>query len=54
MQKQFKYADARLARFVAIIGENELTEGTIQLKNMETGEQNKFSETDFLAFFQTI
>lgn len=54
MQKQFKYADARLARFVAIIGENELTEGTIQLKNMETGEQNKFSETDFLAFFQTL
>lgn len=54
MQKQFKYADARLARFVAIIGENELTEGTIQLKNMETGEQNKFSESDFLAFFQTI
>jgi histidyl-tRNA synthetase len=52
MQKQFKYADARLARFVAIIGENELKEGKIQLKNMETGEQVNYTEAEFLHFFQ--
>lgn len=54
MQKQFKYADARLARFVAIIGENEMKEGVIQVKNMETGEQSKLTETAFISFFKNL
>ncbi len=51
MQVQFKYADARKAKFVAIIGENELSQGIIQLKNMQSGEQQSLSEMDFLANF---
>lgn len=39
MNKQMKYADANKIPFVAIIGENEMKEGKIALKNMETGEQ---------------
>ncbi len=52
MQKQFKYADARKAKFVAIVGENELKEGIIQLKNMESGEQKALTESEMLEFFQ--
>ena len=52
MQKQFKYADSRKAKFVAIIGETELNEGKIQVKNMETGEQTSLDEAAFLNFFK--
>lgn len=36
---QFKSADRSGARFVAILGENELASGNIQVKNFATGEQ---------------
>ncbi|MCM1111211.1 MAG: histidine--tRNA ligase [Clostridium sp.] len=39
MKKQMGYADWLGARYVAIIGESELAEGTATLKNMATGEQ---------------
>lgn len=51
MQKQFKYADSRKAKFVAIIGESELKEGVIQVKNMDSGEQTPLTESDFLKSF---
>lgn len=53
MQKQFKYADNRKVRFVALIGENERTSGNLQLKNMDSGEQIQLSETEFLNYFQS-
>ena len=37
--RQFKYAAARGIPFVAVIGADELTEGTVAIKNMKTGEQ---------------
>ena len=39
MKKQLTYANDNHIRFVALVGENELKEGTITLKNMDTGEQ---------------
>ena len=39
MKKQMSYADANKIPFVAIIGENEMNESKLTLKNMETGEQ---------------
>lgn len=39
MKKQMGYADASKIPFVAIIGETELAEGKVNLKNMTTGEQ---------------
>ena len=39
MKKQMGYANHTAIPFVAIIGEQELTDGTIALKNMTTGEQ---------------
>lgn len=52
MQKQFKYADSRKVKFVAIIGETELKEGTIQVKNMESGEQHSYNEQQLFDFFK--
>ena len=39
MKKQFKYADDKKIPFVAIIGADEMANGTIALKNMQSGEQ---------------
>lgn len=43
MRAQFKYADRLNTRFVATIGDDEVEKGTVQLKNMETGEQTEVS-----------
>lgn len=43
MKKQMSYADANKIPFVAIIGENEINENKITLKNMATGEQKLLS-----------
>ena len=39
MKKQMSYANAKGIPFVAIVGETELAEGKINLKNMVTGDQ---------------
>lgn len=39
MKKQMSYADTKKIPFVAIVGENEMNENKINLKNMLTGEQ---------------
>ena len=39
MKKQMTYADNTKAHFVAIVGENEISENRLTLKNMLTGEQ---------------
>ena len=39
MKKQMSYANAKAVPFVAIVGENEMNEGKVTLKNMATGEQ---------------
>jgi len=38
VKAQMKYADKLGAAFSVIIGDNELENGTAQLKNMKTGE----------------
>ncbi len=39
MKKQMKYANDRGVKNIALVGKNEMDEGLIQLKNMETGVQ---------------
>ena len=39
MKKQMSYANAKQIPFVAIVGESEMAQGRITLKNMETGQQ---------------
>ena len=43
MKKQMGYADALHIPFVAIIGENEMKNGTVTLKDMTTGEQQQLT-----------
>lgn len=40
MKKQMSYANAKQIPFVALAGENEIAQGKVTLKNMETGEQS--------------
>jgi histidyl-tRNA synthetase len=37
--KAFKYADARQARFVTVMGRDEFDRGEVKIKNLKTGEQ---------------
>jgi histidyl-tRNA synthetase len=39
MKKQLKYADDRAIKWVGIIGDNEMNQNTVMLKNMNTGKQ---------------
>lgn len=43
IQKQMKYANDTHAQFVALLGESELENESVLLKNMITGEQNQVS-----------
>jgi len=49
IQKQMKYANAKGAEFVALVGENEMGSGQIVLKNMSTGEQEEMTIADIIS-----
>ena len=46
MKKQMGYANSHNIPYVAIIGEQEITDGTIALKNMATGEQKSMTAAE--------
>lgn len=49
MKKQMGYANDKHIAFVAIVGENEMNEGKLMLKNMETGEQHLVDADQLIA-----
>ena len=49
MKKQMSYANAKQIPFVALAGENEMAEGKLTLKNMETGEQRLVTPSELIA-----
>ncbi len=51
MKKQMSYANAKAVPFVAIVGENEMQEGKVTLKNMTTGEQALITPDELIASF---
>ena len=51
---QFKYADKLGARFVAILGDDEIKNGVIKLKNMETGEEAATPIQEFTGIIKTL
>ena len=51
VKAQFKYADKIGAKYVAVIGGNELQEGVMNVKDMATGESEKVSFTQANAYF---
>lgn len=48
MKKQMSYANAKQIPYVALAGENEMNEGKITLKNMETGEQQLLTPEELI------
>jgi len=50
--KQMKYADAIRVPYVCVLGENEIAEGKVTVKNMRTGEQTQISTADTAAFIR--
>lgn len=49
MKKQMSYANAKIVPFVAIVGENEMKEGKVMLKNMTSGEQSLVTPDELVA-----
>ncbi|MDR3796487.1 histidine--tRNA ligase [Phocaeicola sp.] len=49
MKKQMSYANAKMVPFVAIVGENEMKEGKVTLKNMASGEQSLVTPNELVA-----
>ena len=55
MKKQMSYADNKNIPFAAIVGENEMKEGKVMLKNMKTGKQQLMSMDEvFLELLKFI
>jgi len=54
MKKQMSYANAKQIPFVAIAGENEISEGKLTLKNMTTGEQQLLTADDIICKLKNV
>ncbi len=52
MKKQMNYANARQIPFVALVGESEMEQNLIALKNMATGEQQQVSLEQLIQLIQ--
>lgn len=50
LKKQLSYADAKKIPYVILIGEDEITNGQLSLKNMESGEQRTMEEAVIVSF----
>ena len=50
IKAQFKYADKLKAKFVGIVGSDELSRGVIKIKNMQSGEE-VYAPIDKIAEF---
>jgi histidyl-tRNA synthetase len=53
MKKQMSYANMREIPFVALVGEQEMKEGLITLKDMESGEQERLSPEELVERFSS-
>ena len=54
IKAKFKYADKLKIPYVAVIGEEEEKNGTVSLKNMETGEQEEMSIEKMIEILKNI
>jgi histidyl-tRNA synthetase len=52
LKAQMKYADKMNCRYTAVIGDNEIDAGQIELKNMETGEKYLLQIENIAEFFE--
>ncbi|HNQ68127.1 MAG TPA: histidine--tRNA ligase [Bacteroidales bacterium] len=52
LDKQFRYADNKKISYVVIIGENEIANSFVTVKNMITGTQETLPQTEFINKFK--
>jgi len=52
LKKQFAYADARKIPAVLVLGEDEIRDGTLSLKNLSSGEQQTLREEEVIQKLQ--
>ena len=52
MKKQMQYANVKQIPYVAIVGETEMAEGKVMLKNMLSGEQNLVTPDELVTMIQ--
>lgn len=53
LKKQMKYANDKHIPFVAMVGEDELRDGTVTLKNMTSGEQQTIAKDQIIQLIRT-
>ena len=46
LKKQFEYADRKSIPFISVTGGDEVKDGTVNLKNLSSGEQKHFAKND--------
>ncbi len=51
--KQFKYASSRNVPFVAVVGDDERAQGTVSLKDLESGEQHTVARGEAAQYVRT-
>ena len=51
IKAQFKYADKLGAKYVAVIGGNELEQGVMNVKNMSNGESETVAFENAVEYF---
>ena len=54
LKKQFDYAQSKGIAFISINGENEIAAGTINIKDLSSGEQKSFPATDTEAILEYL
>ncbi len=54
LKKQFEYADRKSIPFISITGGDEIAAGTVNLKNLSSGEQKNFSKDDIQAILDFL
>lgn len=54
LKKQFDYATKREIPYIAIVGENEISSRTINLKDLNSGEQNALTTGELVDFFVNL
>lgn len=52
MKGQFKAADRLNAKYIAILGEDELKDNKINVKDAKTGEQQEIKLDEFIRFMK--
>ena len=51
IKANFKYADKIGAKYVGVIGDNEIEKGVVKLKNMQSGEETEVALNSVCEFF---